>query len=322
MKNSRILITGGAGFIGSHIADLLLREGVREIIVLDNLMRGRRENLAPALASGRVRLVEGDIRDARLVGELMAGVDTVFHEAALRITHCAENPRLAHEVLATGSFNVLEAAVRAGVRRVVAASSASVYGLAESFPTAESHHPYANATLYGALKLYLEGLLRSFHDMHGLDYVATRAFNVYGPRMDVHGVYTEVMIRWIERIAAGQSPVVMGDGSQTMDFVYVEDVARANVLAAKCERANEVVNLGSGTETSLRELAATLLEVMDARLEVAYAPERRVNPVRRRLADTVRAKRLIGFEAEIGLREGLRRLVEWWRTEKGCAAAP
>ena len=201
MKGKRILITGGAGLIGSHIADQLIAEQPAEIVVLDNFVRGRRENLAAVMAARDVTIVNGDIRDVALVTKTMQGIDVVFHQAAIRITQCAEEPRLAVEVLADGTFNVLEAAVKAGVDKVVAASSASVYGLAEEFPTDERHHAYNNRTIYGAAKVFNEGLLRSFNDMYGLKYVALRYFNVYGPRMDVHGAYTEVFIRWIERIA-------------------------------------------------------------------------------------------------------------------------
>jgi UDP-glucose 4-epimerase len=197
MKNARVLITGGAGLIGSHIADLLVQEDVAEIRIIDNFVRGRMENLASAMPSGKVRVIEGDIRDTGLLKEAMDGVDVLFHQAAIRITQCAEEPRLALEVLVDGTFNVLEAAVNAKVRKVVAASSASVYGMAEVFPTDEKHHPYGNRTLYGAAKVFNEGLLRSFNDMYGLDYVALRYFNVYGPRMDVYGAYTEVLIRWM-----------------------------------------------------------------------------------------------------------------------------
>ena len=154
--------------------------------------------------------------------------------------------------------------MRAGVRKVVAASSASVYGLADTFPTAEDHHPYNNRTWYGASKVMLEGLLRSYQTMHGLPYVALRYFNVYGPRMDIHGKYTEVLIRWMERIAAGQPPLIFGDGHQTMDFVYIDDVARANILALQSDVDDDVFNVASGTETRLRELAAALLKVMGA----------------------------------------------------------
>jgi UDP-glucose 4-epimerase len=315
LEHSRCLVTGGAGFIGSHIADLLVKEGAREIVVIDNFTRGRRENLGWALANGNVRIVEADIRDTALLVELTRGVDVVFHQAAIRITQCAQEPRLAHDVLATGTFNVLEAAVNAKVPKVVAASSASVYGLAEEFPTTERHHPYNNDTIYGAAKTYLEGMCRSFHAMHGLDYVALRYFNAYGPRMDIHGKYTEVMIRWMERIRDGKLPLIFGDGSQTMDFVYVEDIARANILAAGNAVTDEVFNVASGTETSLKQLAQLMLKVMGSKLGIEFGPERTVNPVARRLASTEKAERLLGFRTEVSLEEGLRRLVEWWRSE-------
>ncbi len=315
LANQRVLLTGGAGLVGSHIADLLVGLGVGEIIVLDNLVRGRRENLSWAMDRGPVRIVEGDIRDRALLGEVMHGVDVVFHQAALRITQCAAEPRLALEVLVDGTFNVLDAAVEAGVAKVVAASSASVYGSADAFPTTEAHHPYNNRTLYGAAKTFNEGLLRSFHEMYGLNYVALRYFNVYGPRMDIHGVYTEVLIRWMERIAAGQPPLIFGDGSQTMDFVYIEDVARANVLAAQADATDAVFNVASGVETSLQDLAMTLLRVMEAELPLEHGEERQVNPVPRRLADVSRARQLLGFEAQVSLKVGLQRLVAWWREQ-------
>jgi UDP-glucose 4-epimerase len=316
MQNGRVLITGGAGLIGSHIADQLVGQGVKEIVVLDNFIRGRRENLAWALEHGSLTIVEGDIRDRKLVTEVMQGVDVVFHQAAIRITQCAEEPRLALEVLVDGTFNVLEAAVQAGVKKVVAASSASIYGLASEFPTSENHHPYNNRTLYGAAKTFNEGLLRSFHDMFGLDYVALRYFNVYGPRMDIYGAYTEVLIRWMERIAAGQPPLIFGNGTQTMDFVYVEDIARANILAAQADASDEVFNIASGTETSLNDLACALLNVMGSDLEPEYGPERKVNPVPRRLAATLKAAQMLGFRAQISLEQGLSRLVAWWQAER------
>jgi UDP-glucose 4-epimerase len=320
MQGERALITGGAGAVGSNIVDQLVQAGAREVVVLDNFVRGRRENLSWALTNGPVRLVEGDVRDRGLLAELTHGIDVVFHQAALRITQCAEEPRLALEVMVDGTYNVIEAALEHGVRRVVAASSASVYGLAEEFPTHESHHPYANDTLYGAAKTFNEGLLRSFHAMRDLDYVALRYFNVYGPRMDIHGVYTEVLVRWMERIATGGSPLILGDGSQTMDFVYIGDVARANLLAAEAGVSDEVFNVASGTETSLLELARLLIEVMGSDVSVEHGPERAVNKVPRRLSDTTRASRQLGFEAEVGLEEGLRRLVDWWRAERTGAA--
>jgi UDP-glucose 4-epimerase len=252
----------------------------------------------------------------------MKDIDVVFHQAAIRITQCAEEPRLALEVLVDATYNVVESAAREGVRKLVAASSASIYGLAEEFPTSEHHHPYANDTIYGAAKMFNEGLLRSFHSMTGLDYVALRYFNVYGPRMDVHGLYTEVLIRWMERIASDQSPVIFGDGSGTMDFVFVEDIARANLLAATADVTDEVFNIASGIETSLAELAQQLLRVMGSDLPVEFGPSRSVNKVSRRLADTRAAHERLDFAAEISLEEGLQRLVEWWQAELGATHSP
>jgi UDP-glucose 4-epimerase len=316
VAGSRVLVTGGAGTIGSHVVDLLLQGGAAEVVVLDNLVRGRLANLAHARSLGAVDVVEGDITDVDLVRRLTEGKDLVFHLAALRITQCAEQPRLALEVLVDGTFNVFEAAHQAGVKKVVTSSTASVYGLAEQFPTTERHHPYNNDTFYGAAKVFNEGMLRSFHSMYGLDYVALRYFNVYGPRMDIFGVYTEVLIRWMERIEAGQPPLILGDGLQTMDFVHVADIARANIKAAEAPVSNDVFNIASGVETSLKELAQALSDVMKSDLAPEHGPARTVNAVTRRLADTSHARELIGWEAEIDLRQGLESLVEWWRAER------
>ena len=319
VTSGRILITGGAGLIGSHIIDELLRRGATDIVVLDNFSRGRLQNLGDALPTGRVRVVEGDIRNQRDVEGAIAGVSLVFHEAAIRITQCAEEPRLAKDVLVDGTFNVLEACVQAKVKRVVAASSASVYGLAEEFPTDESHHPYGNRTLYGAAKVFNEGLLRSFNDMYGLNYVALRPFNVYGPRMDTHGAYTEVMIRWMDAIDSGRAPTIFGDGTDTMDFVHVTDVAQANMLAALSPATDAVFNVGTGVETSLDELARKLLGVMGSQLQPQHAEARKINPVSRRLASVEEASRVLGFRAAVSLEEGLRDLVGWWRRQRATA---
>ena len=214
-----------------------------------------------------------------------------------------------------------QACVQAKVKRVVAASSASVYGLAEVFPTEESHHAYDNRTLYGAAKLFNEGLLRSFNDMYGLNYVALRPFNVYGPRMDTHGVYTEVLIRWMDAIDSGRPPVIFGDGTQTMDFVHVTDVAKANVLAMLSNATDAVFNVGTGVETSLNELARKLLAVMESPLQPQHAEARKVNPVSRRLASVEAAAPVLGFRAAVGLEDGLRDLVAWWRRQRAAAAS-
>ena len=321
LAGGQYLVTGGAGTIGSEIVDQLLEAGASHVQVLDNLVRGRRANLGSALDSGRCTLIEGDLADRKLVAELVQGKDVVFHQAAIRITQCAEEPRLASEVLVDGTFNVLEAAAAAGVPKVVAASSASVYGQAETFPTAESHHPYNNDTFYGAAKTFNEGMLRSFRAMYGMNYVALRYFNVYGPRMDVHGAYTEVLVRWMERIADGLPPLIFGDGAQTMDFVFTEDIARANLLAAAGNINEGTYNIASGTETSLLDLAQALLRVMGSDLDVEHGPERAVNGVLRRLADTSAAQRDLGFVSRVGVEEGLEKLVTWWEPLREEVAA-
>ena len=317
INGAKILVTGGCGLVGSTTIDLLLRDyAPARIVIFDNLNRGTLANIEEALKNPRVTLIRGDIRDVEAVHKATRGMDAVIHMATLRITACAAEPREALGVMCDGTFNVLEAAQAAGVKKIVAASSASIYGLAETFPTREDHHPYNNRTWYGASKVMLEGLFRSFNDMYGLPYVALRYFNVYGPRMDIHGKYTEVLIRWMERIAAGTPPLILGDGRQTMDFVYIEDVAKSNILALVSDVTDDVFNIASGTETSLNELAGTLLKVMGSNLTPEYGPERKVNPVSRRLADMTKAELMLGFKADIGLEEGLTRLVGWWKASK------
>jgi UDP-glucose 4-epimerase len=323
IDGSRILVTGGCGLVGSTTIDLLLKEHSPErVVILDNLVRGSLENVEDSLKDRRVELVRGDIRDVPLLEGLTVGMDAVIHMATLRITACAAEPREALTVMCDGTFNVVEAARKANVKKVVTASSASIYGLADSFPTREDHHPYNNRTWYGATKVMLEGLLRSYFDMFGLPYVALRYFNIYGPRMDIHGKYTEVLVRWMEKLEAGEQPVIFGDGQQTMDFVDVRDVARSNVLALASDLTDKVYNIASGTETSLAQLLDHLRRVMGREdIQPRYEPARSVNPVPRRLADTTLAREELGFSASIGLEEGLRDLVDWWRTCRAVAPA-
>ena len=311
LRGASVCITGGAGFVGSHIADQVLAAGAGRVVIVDNFIRGRHENLEDAIATGRVEVIAGDICDRDLVDQAIAGTDLVFHQAAWRITHCAEDAVGAVRVMINGTQNVLDAAVRHGVQKVLSASSASVYGEPSYLPMDEAH-PFNNRTLYGAAKIAGEQLLRAYAEMYGLHYVSLRPFNVYGPRMDVYGAYTEVMIRWLERLEQGAAPIIFGDGLQTMDFVYVEDVARAYVLAAQSEATDVVLNAGIGVETSLRELCDLLCEAAGhSGVKVDYQPARRVGPVTRRLAATERAREVIGFEACVPLREGLRQLVRW-----------
>jgi UDP-glucose 4-epimerase len=322
IDGARILVTGGCGLIGSAtVNNLLWNRDPSQIILLDNLSRGSVRNVDAALQDARVKLVHGDVRDPGFMRKLCHGMDAVIHLAALRITACAVEPREAFSVMCEGSFNVVEACQATGVKKMVAASSASIYGAAEAFPTNEAHHPYANRTLYGAAKLMLEGMLRSYHEMYTLPYIALRYFNVYGPRMDTHGKYTEVLIRWMDHIEAGQPPLILGDGMASMDFVYIDDVARANVLALESDAEDEVFNIASGVETSLIELADKLLCVMGSDLKPEFGPERKVNAVPRRLADTSKAEVMLGFRASTSLDDGLASLVDWWRAARRAEAA-
>jgi len=299
--------------VGSHIADALLDAGAEEVVALDNLVRGSRDNFARSLATGRARLVEGDVRDRELVDRLTEGCDYVFHEAALRITACAADPRVAHEVMFDGTFNVLESAVKHKVKKVVAASSASVYGEPSHLPIDEDH-PFNNRTLYGAAKVASEQVLRSFNDMFGLSYVALRYFNLYGPRMDMTGVYTEVMIRWLDTLDLGNPPIIFGAGTQTMDFVFISDCVKANILALQSDVSDDVFNVATGIETSLNDLCRILSEQAGRPdLKPEYRAERKVNPVQRRRGGTEKASRMLGFDSEITVADGLAELIAWRR---------
>lgn len=322
IAGTKILVTGGAGFVGSYVTEMLLKEGA-SVVVIDNFLRGCRENLAGVGNSPRLELVEGDIRDRELLDGLISGADYCFHLAALRITQCAAEPRQALEVMYDGTFNVLEGCVKHGVKRLVFSSSASVYGQADEFPTMENHHPYNNATLYGAAKMANELMCRSFLHMYGLSFNALRYFNIYGPRMDTFGKYTEVLVRWYHLIREGRRPLIFGDGSQTMDFIYIEDIARATLCALKTDTVNEVFNIAEGKETSLKELCVLMLKVMGSPLEPEYVPiphDRKKVEVLRRRADVSRARQMLGFEAAVSLEEGLRRLVAWLNTQTKTVA--
>ena len=315
LTGSCCLVTGGAGFIGSTIVDQLLTAGASEIRVIDNFVRGNWKNLAGALDRGGVNVIEGDITDASLVDRITQGVDYVFHQAALRITRCAEAPREGVEVLMDGTFNVLEAALKHNVKKVIAASSASVYGEPSCLPIDESH-PFNNRTMYGAGKIATEQMLRALCETSGLRYVAFRPFNVYGPRMDITGVYTEVLIRWLDAIEANKPPLIFGDGNQTMDFVYVEDVARANLLAAQSDVTDEVFNLGTGIQTSLKELCRQLLDLTGSSLQPEHRDARAVANVQRRQAAVEKAERMLGFKAKVSVKQGLGELIRWRQAAK------
>jgi UDP-glucose 4-epimerase len=320
LKGTCCLVTGGAGFIGSTIVDQLLAAGAAEVRIIDNFVRGSWNNLAWAQEHGGIEIIDGDIRDAALVSRITQGVDYVFHQAALRITRCAEAPREAIEVLVDGTLNVLEAALQHKVSKVIAASSASVYGEPSYLPIDESH-PFNNRTMYGAGKIATEQMLRALSETSGLRYVAFRPFNVYGPRMDLTGVYTEVLIRWLDAIEAGSPPLIFGDGNQSMDFVFVEDVARANLLAAQSDVNDEAFNIGTGIQTSLNELCAALLRLMNSSLHPEHRPARAVGNVQRRRAATEKAETMLGFRATVSLEQGLSELIRWRQATKLASVA-
>jgi UDP-glucose 4-epimerase len=320
IQGTKILITGGAGFVGSTTADQLLEGGAAEVRILDNFVRGNLRNLESAKEIGDVVIINGDIRDRETVDSAMCGVDYVIHQAALRITRCAEAPREAIEVLIDGASNILESAIRHKVKKIVAASSASVYGNPSYLPMDEGH-PFNNRTLYGAGKVANEQMLRAYYEMFHLPYVAFRYFNIYGPRMDIDGVYTEVLIRWMDAIEAGQPPKIFGDGTQSMDFVFVEDVARINVAGLISEVTDEVFNVGTGVQTTLNELCHLLLQITGSHLKPEYHEARKVNNVQARRAATEKAQNLLGFKARVDLETGLRSLIQWRDQAKLALAA-
>jgi UDP-glucose 4-epimerase len=317
IENSRIAVIGGAGFIGSHIVDQLLAEPVREVVVLDNFVRGSRENLAEAARDDRVTLVDGSIEDRETLRSVLEGVDYVFLLAALWLYECVHEPRRAIEVNVTGTWNVIEAALAAGVRKIVYSSSASVYGNALEVPMTEAH-AFNNRTLYGATKIAGEQFLRAMNEQHGLDWVGLRYMNVYGPRMDYEGVYVSVIMKVLDRIAAGERPAIHGDGSQTFDFVHVSDTARANILALKSDATDVSLNVGTGVGTTIREVVESLLEMTGSDLEPEYEPGQQMF-VTHRIGSTEAAEQMIGFRAEIPYEEGLGSVIEWRRADEARA---
>lgn len=312
VKGSTILVTGGAGFIGSYVVEELIPLQPAKIIIIDNFIRGSRENMKSFADNPLVEFHQGDIRDTAKLESLVAGTDYIFHMAALRINACAANPQDGFEVMLKSTFDVAQLAVKHKVKKVIYSSSASVYGLAQNFPTPETDNPYNNQTFYGAAKLWGEQLFRSYKFMYGLDYVALRYFNAYGPRMDTDGKYTEVMIKWLDCIRDGRNPLIYGDGSTTMDFVYVRDIAKANIAALQADVTDESFNIGNCEETSLKQLLEVLLQVNNSQLEPEFREENSINPVSRRLADISKAKQLLSFTPTVSLAQGLEELSAWY----------
>lgn len=317
LEGSSLVLIGGAGLIGSHTVDRLLREDVREIIVYDNFVRGRAENLSDALKDPRVRIfdVGGDILQTDILEAGLDGADGVFHFAALWLLQCHEYPRSAFDVNVRGTFNVMEACVNKGVKRLVYSSSASVYGDAVTEPMDEDH-PFNNKNFYGATKIAGEAMLRAFHHRYGLDYVGLRYMNVYGPRQDYKGAYIAVIMKMLDAIDNGESLTILGDGSEAFDFVAVEDCALANVRAMQADVSDCFYNVGTGTRTSLKKLAEMLLDLTGTNQPIRYAARSAATLVRNRIGDPRRASEEIGFTAEIDLREGLERLIAWRAAHK------
>jgi len=312
LTGKKLVLVGGAGLIGSHTVGHLIKEDVKEILIYDNFVRGSVENLHDALKDPRVRIYDigGDIMQTDILQSAFEGADGVFHFAALWLLQCHDYPRSAFDVNVRGTFNVMEACVAKGVKRLVSSSSASVYGDAIREPKDEEH-PFNNKNFYGATKIAGEAMLRAFHHRYGLDYVGLRYMNVYGPRQDYHGAYIAVIMKMLDAIDRGESPTIMGDGSEAFDFVAVEDCGLANVCAMKADATDQNYNVGTGVRTSLKELAVMLLELTGCDKPINYAPRSQATLVKNRIGDPKKASEEIGFTATIDLREGLKRLIEW-----------
>jgi len=322
IRGKKLVVVGGAGLIGSHTVDRLVREDVREIVIYDNFVRGRTENLMQALKDPRVRIhdVGGDIMQTDILESALDGADGVLHFAALWLLQCHEYPRSAFDVNVRGTFNVMEACVKKGVKRLVWSSSASVYGDAVQEPMDEDH-PFNNKNFYGATKIAGEAMLRAFHHRYGLNFVGLRYMNVYGPRQDYHGAYIAVIMKMLDAIDRGEGPTILGDGSEAFDFVAVEDCAAANVCAIKSESTDRFYNVGTGKRTSLKELAQMLIELTGCRLPIKYAPRSQATLVRNRIGCPKRARAEIAFDAQIDLMDGLKRLIDWRRTHQAEVSA-
>jgi len=319
LTDKRIMLIGGAGLVGSHIVDQLAAEPVAEIVVFDNFLRGTKANLATAMKSPKVRVVEASMTDRDRLRQEMAGVDGVFLLASLWLGECVNDPRLAWEVNTLGTWNVIEACRAAGVQRIIYSSSASVYGNAVVTPMTEEH-PFNNRTTYGATKIANEQMLRAIYEQHKLPYIGMRYMNIYGPRMDYEGTYVSVIMKVLDRIFAGERPVVFGDGSQVYDFIHVSDIARANILGMKADCADEHFNIGMGIGTSINELVALLLELTGSSLQPEHRAEAQ-SFVTHRVGSTDKAERLLGFRATVPLREGLKSVVDWRIASRAMAAS-
>ncbi len=322
IRGKKLVVIGGAGLIGSHTVDHLLKHDIKEVVVYDNFVRGRTENLTDALKDPRVRIydVGGDVMQTDILQSAIDGADGVFHLAALWLLQCHEYPRTAFDVNVRGTFNVMEACVAKGVKRLVYSSSASVYGDAVQEPMTEDH-PFNNKNFYGATKICGEAMLRAFHHLYGLNFVGLRYMNVYGPRQDYHGAYIAVIMKMLDAIDKGDSPTIMGDGSEAFDFVAVEDCGLANVCAMRADVVDSFYNVGTGKRTSLKELAEMLIQLTGSAKPIQYAPRSQATLVRNRIGSPAKASKEIGFTSTIDLMEGLKRLIDWRASHKAEVAA-
>lgn len=313
----RLVVIGGAGLIGSHTVDQLIKHDVKEIIIYDNFVRGRYENLSEALKDPRVKIYDigGDILQTDILDSALKGVDGVFHLAALWLLQCHEYPQSAFETNVRGTFNVMNSCVKNGVKRLVYSSSASVYGDAVEEPMTEDH-PFNNQNFYGATKICGEAMLRSFYHRYGLDFVGLRYMNVYGPRQDYHGAYIAVIMKMLDAIDRDEGPTILGDGSEAFDFVAVEDCGLANLCAMNSEASDSFYNVGTGKRTSLKQLAEMLLEITGSNKTINYAPRSQATLVRNRIGSPKKASQEMGFTAKLDLTEGLKRLIEWRNNHK------
>ena len=312
LENKKVLVIGGAGLIGSHVVDQLVKTKASQIIIFDNFVRGSIENLAEALKDPRVKIFEagGDICQMDILDRAVKGMDGVFCLAALWLLQCHEFPRAAFEVNVRGAFNVMEACVANKVQKLVFSSSASVYGDALTEPMTEDH-PFNNKNFYGATKICDEAMLRAYHSRYGLNYLGLRYMNVYGPRQDYRGAYIAVIMKMLDAIDRGESPTILGDGSEAFDFVAVEDCARANLCAMEAETTDQFYNVGTGKRTSLKQLAEMLIELTGCKKPIQYQPHSQATLVRNRIGCPKKAREEIGFKAEIDLKDGLKRLIDW-----------
>jgi UDP-glucose 4-epimerase len=316
ITGKKLLVIGGAGFIGSHVVDELLATDAKEIVIFDNFVRGTMENLEVALRDKRVKIFPhgGDILQTDILSKAMEGIDGVFHLAALWLLQCQEYPRAAFDVNIRGTFNVIEACIQHKVKRVVYSSSASVYGNALEVPMTENH-PYNNQTFYGATKIAGEHMFKSLGHRYNMNWAGLRYMNVYGPRQDYRGAYIAVIMKILDNLDNGVAPVVYGDGSQQYDFVYVGDVARANMCAMKSDMSGECYNVGRGIGTSIRNLADLILKITGAKVGIEYKPEGQTF-VTNRIGSTEKAEKEIHFKWSVDLEPGLKKLIEWRANHK------